>query len=107
MHIYHVASGSPVATIVRPARTPKGTELRCVIKHCDEAAAAALAARPHRVARRLHCSDADASSRYCTISVAARRYVCSAEIEHRARRWGADAFMACPPKDVGAALIYP
>ena len=26
MHIYHVASGAPVATILRPARTPKGTE---------------------------------------------------------------------------------
>jgi len=25
MHIYHVASGTPVATILRPARTPKGT----------------------------------------------------------------------------------
>src|SRR5262245_13286254 len=33
MHIYHVASGTPVATILRPARTPKGTEVRCVIKH--------------------------------------------------------------------------
>ena len=28
MHIYHVASGAPVATILRPARTPKGTEVR-------------------------------------------------------------------------------
>ncbi len=26
MHIYHVASGTPVAAILRPARTPKGTE---------------------------------------------------------------------------------
>jgi hypothetical protein len=25
MHIYHVASGAPVANILRPARTPKGT----------------------------------------------------------------------------------
>src|SRR4029453_15466614 len=33
MHIYHVASGRPVATILRPARTPKGTEGRTVIKH--------------------------------------------------------------------------
>ncbi len=32
MHIYHVASGAPVATILRPARTPKGTEVRTVIK---------------------------------------------------------------------------
>jgi Transposase DDE domain group 1 len=33
MHIYHVASGTPLAAILRPARTPKGTEVRCVIKH--------------------------------------------------------------------------
>src|SRR6202047_3133437 len=33
MHIYHVASGTPLATILRPARTPKGTEVRTVIKH--------------------------------------------------------------------------
>src|ERR1700757_4827876 len=33
MHIYHVASGTPIVTILRPARTPKGTEVRCVIKH--------------------------------------------------------------------------
>ena len=33
MHIYHVASGAPVVTILRPARTPKGTEVRTVIKH--------------------------------------------------------------------------
>src|SRR3984893_9965362 len=33
MHIYHVASGTPVATVLRPARTPKGTEVRTVIKH--------------------------------------------------------------------------
>jgi len=33
MHIYHVASGTPVAAILRPACTPKGTEVRCVIKH--------------------------------------------------------------------------
>jgi hypothetical protein len=32
MHIYHAASGTPVATILRPARTPKGTEVRTVIK---------------------------------------------------------------------------
>jgi hypothetical protein len=32
MHIYHVASGTPVAAILRPARTPKGTEVRTVIK---------------------------------------------------------------------------
>jgi hypothetical protein len=33
MHIYHVASGAPVATILRLARTPKGTEVRTVVKH--------------------------------------------------------------------------
>jgi len=33
MHIYRAASGTPVAAILRPARTPKGTEVRCVIKH--------------------------------------------------------------------------
>src|SRR4030081_3521767 len=33
MHIYHVGRGRPVATILRPARTPKGTEVRTVIKH--------------------------------------------------------------------------
>ena len=31
MHIYHVASGTPVVAILRPARTAKGTEVRCVI----------------------------------------------------------------------------
>jgi hypothetical protein len=33
MHIHHVASGTPVAAILRPARTPKGTEVCTVIKH--------------------------------------------------------------------------
>src|SRR5215475_10732122 len=33
MHIYHVASGTPVVAILRAARTAKGTEVRCVIKH--------------------------------------------------------------------------
>ena len=36
MHIYHVASGAPVSTILRPARTPKGTEVRTVIKHVTQ-----------------------------------------------------------------------
>jgi hypothetical protein len=36
MHIYHVASGTPLAAILRPARTPKGTEVRCVIKHVTQ-----------------------------------------------------------------------
>jgi Transposase DDE domain group 1 len=33
MHIYHVASGTPVAAILRAARTPKGTEVCTVVKH--------------------------------------------------------------------------
>jgi hypothetical protein len=33
MHIYHVASGTPVVAILRPANTPSGTEVRTVIKH--------------------------------------------------------------------------
>jgi hypothetical protein len=33
MHIYHVAIGTPIVTILRPARTPKGTEVRTFIKH--------------------------------------------------------------------------
>jgi hypothetical protein len=33
MHIYHVASGMPVSAILRPARTPKGSEVCTVIKH--------------------------------------------------------------------------
>jgi hypothetical protein len=33
MHIYHVGTGAPVAMILRPSRTPKGTEVRTVIKH--------------------------------------------------------------------------
>ena len=39
MHIYHVASGTPVAAILRPARTPKGR--RGVHRHqaCDQAPA--------------------------------------------------------------------
>jgi hypothetical protein len=33
MRIDHVASGTQVAAILRPARTAKVTEVRCVIKH--------------------------------------------------------------------------
>ena len=33
MHIYHVGSGTPVAAILRPARTSKGSEVRTVIRH--------------------------------------------------------------------------
>ena len=52
MHIYHVTSGTPVATILRPARTPErhGGEDRHQAR--DEAPEEALAEHPHRVARR-------------------------------------------------------
>lgn len=33
MHIFHVASGAPVATILRTGKTPKGTEVATVVKH--------------------------------------------------------------------------
>src|SRR6201987_221245 len=33
MHIYHAGSGAPVGAILRPARTPKGTEVKTVVKH--------------------------------------------------------------------------
>jgi hypothetical protein len=33
MHIYHAGTGLPVATILRPAKTPNGREVRTVIKH--------------------------------------------------------------------------
>ena len=33
MHIYHVASGAPVVTILRTAKTPKGSEAATVMKH--------------------------------------------------------------------------
>src|SRR5262249_22175815 len=36
MHIYHVRSGAPVVAILRPARTPKGTEVRTVVKHVTQ-----------------------------------------------------------------------
>jgi Transposase DDE domain group 1 len=36
MHIYHVASGAPMAAILRPARTPKGTEVCTVVKHVTQ-----------------------------------------------------------------------
>ena len=52
MNIYHVASGTPVVAILRSARTAKGTEVRCVLKHVtkrlrspNEFAFAAVAAR--------------------------------------------------------------
>ena len=40
MHVYHVASGTPVVAILRPAKTPKGTEVRTVIKHVTRRIAA-------------------------------------------------------------------
>jgi hypothetical protein len=33
MHVYHAGTGLPVATILRPAKTPGGKEVRTVIKH--------------------------------------------------------------------------
>jgi len=33
MHVYHAATGLPVAAILRPAKTPNGREVRTVIKH--------------------------------------------------------------------------
>jgi hypothetical protein len=33
MHIYQLGTGAPVAVILRPTRTPKGTEVRTVVKH--------------------------------------------------------------------------
>jgi Transposase DDE domain group 1 len=36
MHIYHVRSGTPVVAILRPGRTPKGTEVRTVVKHVTQ-----------------------------------------------------------------------
>ena len=33
MHVYDAGSGLPVATILRPAKTPGGKEVRTVIKH--------------------------------------------------------------------------
>lgn len=33
MHVYHAGTGLPVATILRPAKTPSGREVRTVIKH--------------------------------------------------------------------------
>jgi Transposase DDE domain group 1 len=33
MHVYHAGTGLPVATILRPAKTPGGKEVRTVVKH--------------------------------------------------------------------------
>jgi Transposase DDE domain group 1 len=36
MHIYHVRSGTPVVAILRSAKTPKGTEVKTVVKHVTQ-----------------------------------------------------------------------
>ena len=36
MHVYHAGTGLPVVTILRPARTPSGTELLCVVKRLTQ-----------------------------------------------------------------------
>ena len=36
MHVYHAGTGLPVATILRPAKTPGGCEVRTVIKHLSK-----------------------------------------------------------------------
>jgi len=51
MHIYHVASGTPVVTILRPARTPKGHRGEDRHQARNEALAATLVEDAHRVAR--------------------------------------------------------
>ena len=33
IHVYHAGTGLPVVAILRPARTPKGTEVRTAVKH--------------------------------------------------------------------------
>ena len=33
VHVYHVDSGEPVATHLRPGETPSGTEVRTLFKH--------------------------------------------------------------------------
>ena len=53
-HVYHVASGTPVAAILRPACTPKGSEVRAVIKHAGTSSIPILSA----AAPGLHASSA-------------------------------------------------
>jgi hypothetical protein len=36
MHIYHAQSGAPLVSILRPGRTPKGSEVLTVIKHVTQ-----------------------------------------------------------------------
>jgi DDE family transposase len=52
MHVYHVASGTPVVTILRPARTPKGHGGAHRHQTPDEAHPQALANDPPHLARR-------------------------------------------------------
>ena len=52
MHIHHVESGTPVAAILRPGRTPNGTEVRTVVKHVTRAHSPALAENAADLARR-------------------------------------------------------
>ena len=33
VHVYHVESGKPVAVLLRPGKTPSGTEVRTLLKH--------------------------------------------------------------------------
>ena len=33
VHVYHVESGKPVAVLLRPGKTPSGTEVRILLKH--------------------------------------------------------------------------
>jgi hypothetical protein len=49
MHVYHAASGLPVATILRPAKTPNGREVRTVIKHLTTRIRKAAAWRDARI----------------------------------------------------------
>ena len=46
MHIYHVASGTPVVAILRPARTPKGTRGANRHQACDASACGGIGGRP-------------------------------------------------------------
>jgi hypothetical protein len=36
MHVFHAGSGLPVASILRPAKTPNGREVRTVVKHVTQ-----------------------------------------------------------------------
>ena len=36
MHVYDTLAGAPVVAILRPAKTPKGSEVACVVKHVTQ-----------------------------------------------------------------------